>query len=146
MLMETAEVVPYPRDELGRVVEEPELAPALAPVKAFWRRTEFQPDGRRTGTVYCHDEVLRQVCAAEEARVPAARLLPRPAMPRACARRIHGFSAATVPGQPWWLGLSRGFAGARRRAPPCSPLHARPARGHARGLSGAGGRRARATR
>lgn len=74
MLMETAEIVPYPRDELGRVVEEPELAPALAPVKAFWRRTEFQADGRRTGTVYCHDEVLRQVSAAEEARAPAARL------------------------------------------------------------------------
>ena len=87
MLMETAEIVPYPRDALGRVVEEPELAPALAPVKAFWRRTEFQADGRRTGTVYCHDEVLRQVSAAEEARAPAPRLCLFPSL-QACSRQL----------------------------------------------------------
>ena len=109
MLMETAEIVPYPRDALGRVVDDAELAPALAPVKAFWRRTEFQPDGRRTGTVYCHDEVLRQVSAAEEARARAARLRVR-------SDGKHGLfdspSVCDIPGHLCCPGLSQPLPGA----------------------------------
>jgi len=72
VLMDVAEVTPYRRDAAGRVLGG---APALPPVKAFWRRTAFRSDGRQHGILFCHDEVLRQISAAEQARpgAPAAR-------------------------------------------------------------------------
>ncbi len=80
VLMDVAEVTPYRRDVAGRVLGG---EPPLPPVKAFWRRTAFRTDGRQHGILFCHDEVLRQISAAEQACPGAA----RGARPRPCARK-----------------------------------------------------------
>ncbi len=71
ILMDVAEVVPYQRDQAGAILDSFPASPRQ-PVKAFWRRSDYQHDGRKAGILFCHDEVLRQISAAEQARPRSA--------------------------------------------------------------------------